>query len=253
LKVLVLLSCGKLVFRNSKMRVIAALLIIIAAATAAPIALAAIDRSNTGATPREAALHYLLPGRGFRLLSTRVAGRFAIVRFAGALMEGDPRWADSLVIERFPFGWQVVDILRSACLGARGATRAEIAALEASNLSAYRDANGHPCSDWADRGPHADVVAVRSVYREPFTVPFVRVVGDYALLDWTLPGGGQAAAIRRAGRWRVVGSGGGAMNATTLHSYGVPLREACALIPPGSYDPPDLRTTCRSLTSSRKR
>ena len=242
------------VFRNFEIRVIAALLIIIAAATAtAPIALAANDRSNTGATAREAALHYLVPGRGFRLLSTRVAGRFAIVRFAGALMEGNPKWADGLVIERFPFGWQVVDILRSACLGARGATRSEIAALGASNLPASRDGTGRPCSDWTDRGPRADVVAVRSLNREPFTLPFVRAVGDYALLEWTLPGGGQRAAIRRAGQWRVVGGGGGAMNATDLHSYGVPLREACVLIPPGSYDPPDLRTTCRSLTSPRTR
>ena len=233
------------------MRVIAALLIIMSAVTgAARIALAANDHSNTGATAREAALHYLLPARGFRLLSTRVAGRFAIVRFAGALMEGDPRWADGLIIERFPFGWQVVDILRTACLGARGATRSEIAALRASNLPAYRDFTGRPCSDRTDRGPHADVVAVRSLYREPFTVPFVRVLGNYALLDWTLPGGGQAAVIRRAGRWRVVGSGGGTMNATTLYSYGVPLREACVLIPPGSYDPPNLRTTCRSLNAT---
>ena len=236
------------------MRVLATLVIMIAAATvAAPVARASNDRSNTGATAREAALHYLVPGRGFRVLSARVAGRFAIVRFADALMEGNPHWADGLVIERFPFGWQVVDILRRACLGARGATRAEIAALGASNLPAYRDATGHPCSDWTDRGPHADVVAVRSLYREPFTVPFVRVVGDYALLEWTLPGGGEAAVIRRAGRWRIVASGGGAMNAATLHSYGVPLREACALIPPESYDRPELRTSCRSLTSSRTR
>jgi hypothetical protein len=214
-------------------------------ATTMPAAHAARERGNTGATPREAALRFLVPGRNFRVLSTRVAGDFAIVRFAGALMEGDPNWTDGIVIERFPFGWQVVDILRSACLGARGATRAQIAALGAANLPAYRDADGGPCSKTIDRGPRADVVAVRSMDRGGSAIPYVRVAADYALLDWAYPGGGQRAAIRRAGRWRIVGGGGGAMNAETLYGYGVPMRYACEIIPPAPSESPELRAACK--------
>lgn len=228
------------------MRQVATILALIAAtAITVPPAHAAGERSNTGATPREAALRFLVPGRHFRVLSTRVAGDFAIVRFTGALMEGDPNWADGIVIERFPFGWQVVDILRNACLGARGATRGQIIALGAANLPAYRDSDGHSCSNTIDRGPRADVVAVRSMDRGGTAIPYVRTVANYALLDWAYPGGGQRAFIRRDGRWRSVGGGGGAMNADALHGYGVPMRYACELIPPASYDSPDLHAKCK--------
>jgi hypothetical protein len=229
------------------MRRVATILALMAAtAMTVPAAHAAGERGNTGATPRDAARHFLVPGRNFRVLSTRVAGDFAIVRFSGALMEGDPNWASGIVIERFPFGWQVVDILRNACLGARGATRAQIAALGAANLPAYRDSDGQPCSNTLDRGPRADVVAVRSMDRSGTAIPYVRVVADYALLDWAYPGGGQRAVIRRAGRWRFAGGGGGAMNAQTLYGYGVPMRYACEIIPPASYDSPELHAKCKA-------
>jgi hypothetical protein len=204
-------------------------------------------RSNVGATPQAAALNMLRPGDGFQLLGARIAGRFAIVRFTGALMEGNRHWSDGLVIERFPFGWQVLGIVREACLGARGANPSQRAALGASRLPAYRTADGFPCETEVDRGSFADISAVRSAYRGPSAVSGVHVVGDYALLHWVYPGGGEAAFARHGGAWQLLTSGGGAMNAAELHGSGVPVREACVLRPPDQFAPPDVHAMCRSV------
>jgi hypothetical protein len=220
----------------------AALIAIAALAAAMPSAAAARGWSNTGPTPDAAALHYLSPGPGFRLLGTRTAGRFAVVRFSGALMEGNSHWSDALVIERFPFGWQIVGILRDACPSERGATRAERAVLAAPD---HRGGDAGWCEQIGDRGPFADVVAVRSAYRDPLTAQFVRVSGDYAVLDWAYPGGGQTVFARRGGRWRSLGGSGGQMSAADVRRFGAPVRDACALMPPASYDPPAVHALCK--------
>lgn len=225
------------------MRTAVALILLIAASGAAAFAAPDRGRSNTGASPEAAARHFLAPGKNFRIVGTEVAGRFAVVRFTGALMESETNWSDDLLVERFPFGWQVVDTVRDACLRERGATPAELAKLEGQYVPARRDPKDQPCSEVVDHGPAADVVAVRSAYRDQFLVPWVRVSGNYALLEWTLPGGGEQVYARRGTGWGRIAGGGGAFMVRDLRRYGVPVTNACALVPP--YTPDD-RAMCRT-------
>lgn len=214
-----------------------ALTIVLAACAAAMTAGGAVtDRSNTGRTPRDAALHFLVPGRSFRIVGTEAAGRFAVVRFSGAVMEGDSNWHDDLLIERFPFGWQVVDTVSDACLPERGANRAELKALVGRYVPARRAPNAAPCAESVDRGPARDVVTVRSINRDWFAIPSVRVSRDYALVNWAFPGGGETIFARRGAGWRRVAGGGGVSSAAELIRYGVPLRDACAIVSPSMSD-----------------
>jgi len=230
------------------MRTAAALVLMIVATGAAAFAAPVREGSNTGSSPEAAARHLLAPGKNFRIVGTEVAGRFAVVRFTGALMESETNWSDDLLVERFPFGWQVVDTVRDACLRERGAAPAELAKLEGQYVPARRDAKDQPCSEVVDHGPAADVAAVRSAYRDQFLVPWVRVSGDYALLEWTLPGGGEHA--RRGTGWKRIAGGGGALMARDLHRYGIPAANACALVPP--YTPEDRAICCTTgATKSR--
>jgi hypothetical protein len=232
------------------MRVLVAFILTVAAAAATAAFAAPPDRerSNTGSSPEAAARRYLAPGKSFRIVGTEVAGRFAVVRFTGALMESETNWSDDLLIERFPFGWQVVDTIRDACLRERGATPAELAKLEGQYVPARRDPKDGPCSELVDRGPAADVAAVRSAYRDPFVVPWVRVSGDYALLEWTLPGGGEQFYARRETGWKRLAGGGGVFMARDLHRYGAPVANACALVPPFTADD---RAMCRQAMGRR--
>jgi hypothetical protein len=200
---------------------------------------------NTGETPRAAAIRYLRPGTNFRIAGIESAGRFAVVRFSGALMEGDPAWHGDLLIERFPFGWQVVDTVEDACLRERGVTPAELAALAGRYVPARRAPKDQPCADLVDRGPIADVVAVRNAVRSlGELIPYVRVSGDYALVEWTLPGGGQAFYGRRNGRWSRLGGGGGFTNVEGVHAIGAPWHDACAIVTSTAYDSPGVRARC---------
>jgi hypothetical protein len=115
-------------------------------------------------------------------------------------------------------------------------------------VPARRDPNDGPCSELVDRGPAADVAAVRSAYRDPFVVPWVRVSGDYALLEWTLPGGGEQFYARRATGWKRIAGGGGAMMVRDLRSYGAPIANACALAPPHT---PEDRAMCAHVSGAR--
>lgn len=231
------------------MRTAVALILIIAVTGAAADAAPDRERSNTGPSPEAAALHLLAPGKNFRIVGTETAGRFAVVRFTGALMESETNWSDDLLVERFPFGWQVVDTVRDACLRERGATRAELAKLEGQYVPARRDPKDGPCSELVDHGPAADVAAVRSTYRDQFLVPWVRVSGDYALLEWTLPGGGEQVYARRNTGWTRIAGGGGTFSARDLHRRGIPVVNACALQPPYS---PDDRALCRQRARARR-
>ena len=229
------------------MRAFPILVLIVAVAGGTAVAAPERERSNTGPSPEAAARRFLLPGKGFRIVGTEVAGRFAVVRFTGALMEGETNWSDDLLVERFPFGWQVIDTVHDACLRERGATPAELAKLEGQYVPARRDPKDGPCSEVVDRGPAADVAALRSANRDQFLVPWVRVSGDYALLGWNLPGGGERLYARRGTGWKQLTGGGGALGTRDLRGYGVPVATACALVPP--YTPDD-RAMCRTAAGS---
>ncbi len=193
--------------------------------------------SNTGASPRQAATNFLRPGRALRIERTNLAGDLAVVRFSGAAMEGDDGWNGVLLIQRFPFGWQIVDLLAADCsLSARHLPRATVKQLSAGIPLAHAASSDARCSYVPDRGPVRDIVAIRSLHRGSYIVERVRVVGDYAAFDWFLPGGGESALARRGSAWIAVTSGGGVFGASDLVAKGIPRAAACELL---AADNPD--------------
>jgi hypothetical protein len=193
--------------------------------------------SNTGASPVQAAKNFLRPGRALRIERTNVVGDLAVVRFSGAAMEGDNGWNGALLIQHFPFGWQIVDLLNADCsLSARHLPRETVKHLSAGIHLAHAASSDARCSYVPDRGPVRDIVAIRSLRRGAYIVNQVRVVGDYAAFDWFLPGGGESALARRGSAWIAVMSGGGVFGASDLVAKGIPRAAACELL---AADNPD--------------
>jgi hypothetical protein len=66
--------------------------------------------------------------------------------------------------------------------------------------------------------------------RYPLVMRRITVSGNYALVSWTqYEMGGQAALVKKKGKWIVLTAGGGAMDAAVLRDKGVPKATAEAL------------------------
>lgn len=81
----------------------------------------------------------------------------------------------------------------------------------------------------ADSGPKGDVAALRAAASRPNAkIENIRVVGNYAVLDWIVPPAGGMTAYKRASgyksaeHWTVIMSGGGAFGASDLIRKRVP-------------------------------
>jgi len=95
----------------------------------------------------------------------------------------------------------------------------------------------------ADSGPAADVAAVRAAevaawaahptVGTPVKIRNVRVVGDWAVLEWTNGESGGMSAYHRtvAGTWKRFMHGGGAFAAEDLEKQGCPAVVARQLVP----------------------
>jgi len=87
----------------------------------------------------------------------------------------------------------------------------------------------------ADSGPKADVAALRALAssRPHVTVDNVRVVGNYAALDWIMPpAGGMSIYKRTSGHhWTLLMSDGGVVSAGDAIKKGVPTATAHKLLP----------------------
>ncbi|MBV9278216.1 MAG: hypothetical protein JOZ97_08280 [Candidatus Eremiobacteraeota bacterium] len=86
----------------------------------------------------------------------------------------------------------------------------------------------------ADSGPRADVAALRGLAMRPHTtIDNVRVVGNYAVLEWIMPpAGGMSAYKRTAGEhWKLLMTEGGVIGANELMKKGVPAAAAHKLLP----------------------
>ena len=92
----------------------------------------------------------------------------------------------------------------------------------------------------SDSGPPADVAALRAAEGAswaadgvPPKILDVRVVGDYAMLEWIKGQTGGVSAYHRtaSGTWKRFVHGGGAYSARGLEALGVPASIAKHLIP----------------------
>lgn len=137
---------------------------------------------HLAATPQDAALSaiYSGPTKPAVVRRTNRAGAYATVLTSGGRMEGYPI-TDAILVERFSFGWQALDVLNSRC-------RLDAHRLDSLTESTLmrgmpKPRDDRPCrgpDSLRDAGPRDDVVAVRSMMRGPLT-PYVVVSGNWAM------------------------------------------------------------------------
>ena len=144
-----------------------------------------------------------------------------------------------ILLQRFPFGWQMIKLgnpkVLPCELKARGADATAVAFF-ASNIGLGRDSSEYCGSPDRDQGPESDVIAVRSLMSPHQLTPSVRVIDNYAVGSWYGWGGGEAIFAKRGGTWKRIGGGGGAFDANDLTStYGVPPAIAAKLM--GTKEP----------------
>ena len=177
-------------------------------------------------TPQQAAVRVVSFGlkTPATVRRTNVAGRYASVLTSGGRMEG---WnvTAPILVERFSFGWQPVDVLNDRCSLEGRNLGPRVNALLLSGMP--RPQGDRRCRGaLTDSGPQADVETVRSMMRGPI-VPAVVVSGDWALGHWYGAGGGEALYRKREGRWALITRGGGAMGVDEMRRFGVPREDWC--------------------------
>ncbi len=187
-------------------------------------------------TPQAGALKVV--GFGLKKPATivriNVVGRYAAVLTRGGVMES---WhvTAPVLLERFSFGWQPLDVLNFRCRLDLHELGSGVSRLLMQDMPEPSD--DRPCRGiGADAGAPADVVAVRKLMRGPL-VPYVVVVGNWAMGGWYGAGGGESLYQRLGHTWRIVVSVGGAMGVDEMRRYGVPNAAWCKF---GIYN-----ATCR--------
>ena len=178
------------------------------------------------ATPQTAAIRaqYIEPKNYVVVRRVNVVGRYAAVLASGGRIEGELN-ANAILVERFSFGWQPLEILDSRCrLDSYGLDVAVKRRL-LNGMPELKD--DRPCrTEPRDSGSPTAVEAVRRVMRGPF-VPYVIVSGDWALGEWYVAGGGESLYQKRSATWRLVESGGGAIGVENVRRNGVPQSAWC--------------------------
>jgi hypothetical protein len=151
---------------------------------------------------------------GVRVLRTNVVGRFAVVLVA-ANAQRDIAPNQAFLLERFSFGWQLLDEVYS-CMNWRDVSNDDQRQLM---LQVPRPANqkcGPPES--VDAGTRGDIESVRQLMYGPF-VPSVQVSRNYAYGIWSSLESEGCELFRRVGNeWSVLES-----------CHGGPLQGVCSL------------------------
>lgn len=154
-----------------------------------------------------------------------IVGPYATVLTSGGLMESSPVH-EAILVERFSFGWQALDILNVSCRLHDHALGARIESMLMRGMPRPSSNNFRMCTGLRDAGPTADVEKLRPLVDGPL-VPYVIVSNGWAIAQWYGAGGGMSLWQKRAGRWLLVEGGGGAMGVSEMRRYGVPETDWC--------------------------
>jgi hypothetical protein len=211
----------------------------------------AITRTSIAATPEAAAIGAVSAAPGRTVAVTRVnrSGSYATVLVRGALMENSPV-EQPVLVRHFSFGWQPLALLSDRCDLEEFHLGTDVNAELMRNMPAMHDREaGKRCIGYMrDSGSKHEIEAIRRLLKGPL-VPSVTISGDYALGQWYGAGGGETIFRRDHYGWTRVTGGGGAYSAAELHARGVPMANACALLPyPG--DPACKKRSLITLGSS---
>lgn len=194
--------------------------------------LAVLAVAGGSPTPQQAAIAVGDIGLKKPPVVTRInlVGAYAMVLTRGAAVEGHSV-TSPILVERFSFGWQALEIVNFRCSLDVHALGAHVDARLMQSMPTPQD--DRPCRGlYKDAGPRTDVLAVRKKMRGPL-IPSVVVSGDWALGEWYGGGGGQSLYRKRNEAWALVTSVGGAMGIAEMLHYGVPRSAWCAF---GIYD-----------------
>jgi hypothetical protein len=207
-------------------------------------------------TPEAAAIGtvYAAPGKRVLVRRTNRAGRYAMIWLQNGMMESSAM-NDPILVERYSFGWQALDVVNFGCRPTGHGIDVETAHALMRGLPAR--VNHRPCVEMeSDIGPADQIEAVREIERGSGLHPWVAVSGGYALADWYGGGGGEHLYARRRGRWTLIAGGGGSMDAGILRAFGVPMAASCELAgwsASGPACPARKRSLRRSTTEHRPR
>jgi len=196
----------------------------------------------------QSAIHAAFPVGTIATPVTR--GDLTIVR-VDVVTDGG-RMKRDLLLQRFPFGWQMIKFgspkLLPCELKARGAGDSAVAFFS-NSIGLGNDTSEYCSAPPQDEGPESDVIAVRSLMERKEMTPAVRVVGNYAVGSWYGWGGGETVFAKKQGEWKRAGGGGGAFSAQDLTSlYGVPPAIAAKLASPDDRSQPTTRFKSLSAT-----
>ncbi len=189
-------------------------------------------------TPQAGALAFLQPRAGVHAV-VRIAAqtaRYAVLQFSHAEIEGQTA-TGQILVQKFAFGWQAIDLSSGSQLTTCSARAHYLPAADFAVLRPVLSPSTVDCptgddADQRDLGPTTDVSAVRALMvGMAEIIPFVRVVKNYAFLEWVGNGGGENFYKKTASAWEKIGGGCGAYQSSELHQlYGVPLSIARALL-----------------------
>ena len=179
------------------------------------------------ASPERAALSVMYSNSKTAPIVRRVniVGPYAAVLTSGGLMESSPV-REAILVERFSFGWQALEILNASCrlrdhaLGKQTEHRLML------GMPIPSDNGLRMCSGRKDAGPPDDIEKVRRLVDGPL-VPSVIVSDGWAVAEWYGAGGGMSLWSKHNGEWRLVQGGGGAMGVSEMRRYGVPESDWC--------------------------
>lgn len=192
------------------------------------LVLAAATAFNYAATPPAAALQAVRdPGHAAASVArVNTVGSHATVLLHGAVVGGAPL-SDAILLHRFSFGWQPLDVVHSRCAFTMRRIDQKSAELLMRGMPGLSDQTSCKGDYGSDYGPLREIEAVRKIARGPF-IPFVAVYRDWAKSEWYGAAGGEHYYRLRHGTWRLVFGGGGAYSTEELGRRGVPRAAWCS-------------------------
>jgi hypothetical protein len=159
------------------------------------------------------------------VLRVNVASPYALVSARGDGPLFGPGPSTEFLLQRFYFGWQVIEMARSLCPRQRGITASDEHRLLA---GMPKVPNKNMGCDSLDRGPSQAVAEVRKLMYGP-VVPYVRVVSGYAFSIDFGDGGSCGLFRHEAGRWELLGVCKGVLDPTAIERNHIPRSTVCAL------------------------
>ena len=172
-----------------------------------------------------------------RISRVGIAGNFAV---AMVRLELDGvHYHGEFLLERFPFGWQTLEIASyrrlalSVCDLKAHDISPQTVRLLSERIGIAFERNARYCpprGTFADRGAWTSVLAIRKISHQG-AVQSVRAVGNWGIAFWYGGGGGEAIYERKHARWvEISGGGGSSCPQNLVDLYHMPLQTARFLL-----------------------